>query len=222
MSELRLVLFDCDGTLVDSAGHIVGAMQQTFIEHGLVPPPDEAVKSIIGLSLPRAIAQLADRAGDALDDIVLTYKRVYRDAVDPGAATEPLFPGILAMLDALATPETLFGVVTGKSRHGLDRIIAGHGLTGRFITTVTADDAASKPAPEMVERALAETGASPGRTIVIGDSSFDIEMARAAGVFAMGVAWGYQPVERLEAVGAHVVAKTVGDIPGLVNGLVAP
>lgn len=223
MSELRLVLFDCDGTLVDSAHHIVSAMQGAFTLHDLAAPSEAEVKGIIGLSLPKAIAHLASSHPEAPHaEIVEAYKAIYRDAMAPGAATEPLFPGIIEVLDALATDATLLGVATGKSRAGLDRILAGHGLTDRFATTMTADDAPSKPAPEMVLRALAATGADATRTVVIGDSGFDMQMARSAGARALGVAWGYQAVERLAEAGADKIAATTGDLPALVAELVGP
>jgi len=221
MSELRLVLFDCDGTLVDSASHILSAMKGAFERHDLAPPTDEEVKAIIGLSLPKAIAHLASRHPEAPHaEIVEAYKAIYRDAMAPGADTEPLFPGILDVLDALSGDTTLLGVATGKSRAGLERILAGHGLAGRFVTTMTADDAPSKPAPEMVLRALAATGAEAARTVVVGDSAFDMQMARAAGARALGVSWGYQPVEVLEEAGADRIAARSGEIPALVAELV--
>jgi len=223
VSALRLVLFDCDGTLVDSAGHIVAAMQGAFRAHDLAPPPADKVRAIIGLSLPLAVAALAQDA-DALlaADLVCAYKAAYRDATAGGAAGEPLFDGVPEMLHAVGAGPSLLGIATGKSRAGLARILLSHGLESRFATTVTADDAASKPAPDMVYRALAETGADAARTVVIGDSGFDMAMARAAGALAIGVAWGYQPPERLEAAGALAIARTTRDIPLLVDRLVSP
>lgn len=219
MSALRLVLFDCDGTLVDSAGHILAAMKGAFVRHDLPPPSDDEIKGIIGLSLPKAIARLAHPEGPHAE-LVEAYKTIYRDAMAPGAATEPLFPGIIEALDAIATEATLLGVATGKSRMGLERILKGHDLAGRFVTTMTADDAASKPSPEMVLRALAETGAEAQRTVLVGDSAFDMQMAKAAGAMALGVAWGYQPVATLREAGADAVADTSGDLPALVTELV--
>ncbi|MEM8550958.1 MAG: HAD-IA family hydrolase [Pseudomonadota bacterium] len=216
MSPLRLVLFDCDGTLVDSAGHIVNAMEKAFAAHGLEPPSAGKVKSIIGLSLPVAVARLAAGAAAAHDDIVTAYKDFYADAAAAGAAKEPLFPGTLDAIEAIAQVAVL-GVVTGKSRRGLDRILAGHGLQRHFATTVTADDAPSKPAPDMVHLALAETGADAIHTVVVGDSAFDMEMARAAGAKAIGVSWGYHDVARLKQAGAQAFATRMADLPQLVN-----
>lgn len=219
MSALRLVLFDCDGTLVDSAAHILSAMKGAFERHHLPPPFDDEIKAIIGLSLPKAIARLAHPEGPHAE-LVEAYKTIYRDAMAPGAATEPLFPGIIDALAAIETEATLLGVATGKSRVGLERILEGHGLSGRFATTMTADDAASKPSPEMVLRALEATGAEASRTVLVGDSAFDMQMAKAAGAMALGVAWGYQPVATLQAAGADAIAHTAGDLPALVTELV--
>lgn len=218
---LRLVLFDCDGTLVDSARHILDAMKGAFERHDLAPPSDDEVKAIIGLSLPHAVARLANRHPDAPHaELVEAYRSIYRDAMAPGADTEPLYDGIREALDALAGDHTLFGVATGKSRAGLKRILIGHDLEGRFATTMTADDAPSKPAPDMVLRSLEATGVSPERTVLIGDSAFDMQMARAAGVRALGVAWGYQPVTTLSAAGADAIADTVPELPALVTELI--
>ncbi|GAB5375217.1 MAG: HAD family hydrolase [Acuticoccus sp.] len=222
MSTLRLVLFDCDGTLVDSAAHILGAMRGAFERHDLVPPSDDEIKSIIGLSLPHAVGRLASKHPEAPHaEMVEAYKDIYRDAMAPGADTEPLFEGVRAVLDALSADEgTLLGVATGKSRAGLDRILAGHDLKDRFVTTMTADDAPSKPAPEMVLRAIEATGVSPVRTVMIGDSAFDMQMAHAAGVRALGVAWGYQPVTTLTEAGAESVAHRVDELPACITELV--
>lgn len=211
-----LVLFDCDGTLVDSGPVIVAAMAAAFAAHGLPAPPAVAVRQIIGLSLPLAVARLTDgHDGAPTDAIAAAYALAYRDAVGADAGHEPLFPGIAEALDALAETATL-GVVTGKSRRGLDRILAAHRLTDRFAVTVTADDAASKPAPDMVHLACRRTGIAPARSVVVGDTAFDIRMARAAGAAAIGVAWGYHPVPTLEAAGAHAIAAAAADLPGLV------
>ncbi|WMS40874.1 HAD-IA family hydrolase [Acuticoccus sp. MNP-M23] len=222
MSTLRLILFDCDGTLVDSGTHIVSTMQAAFTHHGLTPPDDEAVRAIIGLSLPFAIEALHAENPAVHDELVTAYKNIYREAATREAAMEPLYPGVMRMLDSVSGEATLLGVATGKSRNGLNRIIRQHGLEGRFVTTKTADDAASKPSPDMVLQALSESGCDAARTVVVGDSAFDMQMARAAGAFAVGVSWGYQPPERLEAAGAHTIAGTMADLPAAIAGLVAP
>ncbi len=217
-SPLRLVLFDCDGTLVDSAAVIASAMKGAFVAEGL-PPPDEAeVRAIIGLSLPRAVATLAERHPEAPVEILVdSYKAAYRDQALAATGREPTFPGTHEAIAAIAGDRTLLGVVTGKSRRGLDRILAEHGLTDRFTVTVTADDAPSKPAPDMVLQALAATGVDARDTVVIGDTVFDIEMAVSAGAAAIGVAWGYHPAADLTSAGAAAIAQTMAELPGLVE-----
>lgn len=218
--SLRLVLFDCDGTLVDSAAVIVAAMQRAFAAHDLPPPPPEAVRGIVGLSLPVAMAALcAERPDAPLADLARAYGTHYRDAVEADAAHEPTFPGTHEALAALDRDDTLLGVVTGKSRRGLDRILARHDLAGRFAVTVTADDAPSKPAPGMVLQAAAAVGADPARAVVIGDTVFDVEMAKAAGAKAIGVTWGYHAADRLAAAGADTLAERMSDVPTLVSRL---
>jgi len=217
----RLVLFDCDGTLVDSGAVIVTAMSSAFVRNGLPAPPAAEIRAIIGLSLPGAIAVLSARHPEApADALALAYKAAYRDTVGTAAAREPMFPGVGDTLAALDDACTMLGVVTGKSRAGLTRVLDAHGLSARFLVTRTADDAPSKPAPDMVLQAVAQTGAEPHRTLVVGDTSFDMAMARAAGARAVGVAWGYHAPADLSAAGAEVVAERANDLPAIVNALV--
>ncbi|MBJ3778213.1 HAD-IA family hydrolase [Acuticoccus mangrovi] len=216
----RLVLFDCDGTLVDSAAVIIGAMRAAFERHDLAPPTTAEIRGIIGLSLPIAISNLCAKHPDApVEAITAAYRIAYRDTTAREAAQEPLFPGTVDALAKINDDDTLLGVVTGKSRAGLSRVLAAHGLADQFVVSFTADDAASKPSPEMVEKAIAETGADVARTAVIGDTTFDIEMAVNAGVHPIGVAWGYHAPDRLTAAGAKAIAGTMADLPGLVANL---
>jgi phosphoglycolate phosphatase len=216
----RLVLFDCDGTLIDSASVIVNAMVSAFVRNGLPAPDAQEIRAIIGLSLPSATAVLASRHPEApVSALVTAYKAAYRDSVVEESLHEPLFPGVAEALDRVEDERTLLGIVTGKSRAGLTRVLAAHGLSGRFIVTRTADDAASKPAPDMVLQSLDETGAEAARTVVIGDTSFDMAMARAAGVRAVGVSWGYHGVAELEAAGAETVVQAAADLPAIVNAI---
>ncbi|MFD0859751.1 HAD-IA family hydrolase [Roseovarius aquimarinus] len=206
--SLRLVIFDVDGTLVDSQGDIALAMHHAFTELGAPVPETAAIRSIIGLSLDVAMARLAPaltpRDHGAL---VEAYKRSYMSLrAEAGAAqSSPLFPGTREMLTALgARDDLLLGVATGKSRRGLDKLIEGHGLEGVFVTHQVADHHPSKPHPAMVLAALAEAGVGPADAVMIGDTSYDMEMARAAKVATIGVPWGYHPVADLRA--DHVLA----------------
>ena len=132
-----------------------------------------------------------------------------------GLEEEPLFDGIAALIDGLAADGWRLGVATGKSDRGLALCLKHHGLHARFATLQTADRHPSKPHPSMIEAAMAEAGASPETTMMIGDTSYDMVMARAAGVTAIGVAWGYHDAEDLRRAGAHHIARTPGEILAL-------
>lgn len=202
MSELRLVIFDVDGTLVDSQRDILAAMAEAFASEGLAMPPRERVLSGVGLSLPETFLRLAgDQGPDSRTRMIAVYCTAYADLRQKhGPESSPFYPGARAALEGLAAePYTLLAVATGKSRRGLDRLIEAHGLEGVFHSRQTADDHPSKPHPAMVHAALDETGVVPRRAVMIGDTRFDVEMARAAGVASIGVAWGYQPAAGLGA-----------------------
>ncbi|MEM8753248.1 MAG: HAD-IA family hydrolase, partial [Pseudomonadota bacterium] len=212
---LTLVIFDMDGTLIDSQRVILAAMARAYDRFGADAPADEAVRRIIGLSLPEAFARLSPEA-DAADNarLVELYKASFVDLRRErgGEADAPLFPGARAALDAEATRGRLLSVATGKARRGLDHAVEAHGLHGLFTYPQTADDARSKPHPEMVERCMDLHGVEGGATVMVGDTSFDMEMARAAGARAVGVAWGYHPAEELRAAGADVVIDRFEDL----------
>jgi phosphoglycolate phosphatase len=204
---VRLVVFDCDGTLADSQADIVAAMDDAFRALDLPPPGRERTLQIVGLSLPEAMAALAP----ALPlETRIALAEQYRTAAQTrrlGSAQEPLYAGADALVRALARqPDTVLGLATGKSQRGVERLIAHHGWAGLFATLQTADTNPSKPDPAMLQRAMAETGAEARDTLMIGDTSYDIHMARAAGVMSIGVSWGYHGVADLRAAGAsHIV-----------------
>ncbi len=219
MTDLRLVVFDVDGTLVDSQAHITAAMTQAFEMVGIKPPKRERILGIVGLSLPEAMAQLAPMARDGqLPALVEAYKTTFRQMREAGQAeaTSPLYPNVRAVLDDLnAEPETLLGLATGKSRRGLNGLIEAHDLHGLFVTQQCADDHPSKPHPAMLQAALAEAGTQAKRAVMVGDTSYDMEMARAAGMVAIGVSWGYHTRDRLSD--AHLVIDDIRLLPGLLG-----
>ncbi|ETW12393.1 phosphoglycerate phosphatase [Roseivivax marinus] len=219
MTDLRLVIFDVDGTLVDSQADILAAMGGAFAAVNRPAPDRSAILGIVGLSLPQAMVALApDLEADRRAVMVEAYKDAYFDlrAKAGVAESSPLYPGVRDVLERLhAHPETLLGVATGKSRRGLDKLIEGHALEHLFVTRHCADDHPSKPHPAMVQAALADTGLDPHRAVMVGDTSFDMEMGAAAGVVPVGVAWGYHPAERLNA--AHTVIETIEALPPLLD-----
>ncbi len=201
--QLRLAVFDCDGTMVDSQAAILDAMDQAFTEEGLAPPEPGAVRRIIGLELIEAMARLHPAAGEAKHrDLTEAYKRVAYAQRTQGVHAEPLYPGAKEAIEALAAEDWLLGVATGKSSRGLAAVLARHGIDGYFATTQTSDTAPGKPAPGMLLQAMAETGVGADRVVMIGDTSFDMQMARNAGTRALGVSWGYHDSQSLRAAGA--------------------
>lgn len=213
----RLAVFDCDGTLVDSQANICRAMEEAFLLADLPAPPRAAIRRIVGLSLVEALAALLPQADAALHRrMAADYKDAFFRLRTSGAmAEEPLFEGIDTVLQTLVDDGWLLGVATGKSDRGLAHILGHHGLAHRFVTLQTADRHPSKPDPAMLLAAMAEVGAAPHMTAMIGDTSFDMAMAKAAGARAVGVAWGYHEVHDLVDAGADVVAERVAALPGL-------
>lgn len=204
---MKLVLFDCDGTLVDSLHLIHDCMASTFREFRHAEPDPEQTKSIIGLTLDTAIARLLGRDVDSeVIAITARYKAHFARVRDEGAFREPMFDGIGELLAQLeARPDVILGVVTGKSRRGLGAVLKLHGLERSFFTMRTADDCPSKPHPAMVTECCGETGIDPADTLVVGDAVFDMQMAKTAGAAGIGVAWGYSTPAALRTAGAKVV-----------------
>lgn len=217
---LKLVLFDVDGTLVDSQAHIVAAMEMAFQEAGKTPPDRNQILSIVGLSLDMAFLKLApDLSPQNRNDLVEGYKSAFQ-FIRRTKPISPLYDGAKDCLDVLAnTKDIVLGIATGKSRRGLDHVLESHGLNGVFATEQVADFHPSKPHPAMAFTAMEETGADAG--VMIGDTTFDLEMGRAAGLAAIGVSWGYHPVSALLPL-ADVVANDYAEIPNLVETLLRP
>ncbi|MEI4488040.1 HAD-IA family hydrolase [Frigidibacter sp. MR17.14] len=219
---MKLVIFDVDGTLVDSQHHIDRSMRMAFEAAGHLCPPREQVLSIVGLSLPQAFARLVPDLPEAEHlRLIDGYKASFGTLVADGPA--PLYPGAMDCLQALiARDDILLGVATGKSRRGLRIVLDGHGLSGHFVTRQTADDHPSKPHPAMVLAACDEAGVDPRDAVMIGDTSYDIEMGRAAGSRTLGVAWGYHPVAALMAAGADRVVGDYAQVMAAIDTLLGP
>ena len=217
--NLRLAIFDVDGTLVDSQADIHAAMIEAFASADRAAPGRADVLGIVGLSLPEAMAELAPDADPATRmQMVEAYKNAYATRRKTVGAAEgsPLFPGVRETLDTIdAVPHWLSGVATGKSRRGLDALLDGHGLRGRFVTEQVSDHHPSKPHPAMLEAALSETSIAARDAVMIGDTAFDMAMARAAGLVAIGVTWGYHPRARLTE--AHHLIDDIAALPALLQ-----
>jgi phosphoglycolate phosphatase len=217
-SGIRLAVFDCDGTLVDGQHGIIEAMTEAFRAERMDDPEPATVRRIVGLPLAEAIVRLAPRADDRRRAAI---GRQYRDAFkrlrQSGRHHEPLFPGAVAALDRLTEAGFQLGIATGKSRQGLQATLESHGLLRRFATLKTSDDGPGKPSPHMLFYAMADIGADPAATVMIGDTVFDMEMAQSARVASIGVAWGYHESAELAAAGAAAVAQNFGELPRLVE-----
>jgi phosphoglycolate phosphatase len=216
----RLAIFDCDGTLVDSQANICLAMEDCFDTQGLPLPDRAAVRRIVGLNLVEAMAILLPDGEEAQHrELAEGYKNAFRKMrTNGGLRDEPLFDGIEQALVSLSAAGWLLGVATGKSDRGLSLILAHHGLTKRFVTLQTADRHPSKPHPSMIRHAMAEAGARPETTVMIGDTSFDMAMGVAAGVRPIGVGWGYHAPDELRDAGALAVAAHASELARLVKG----
>lgn len=217
----KLVIFDVDGTLVDSQNDIVAAMTHAFEEAGQAAPARADILGIVGLSLEVAIPRLAPGlAASAHAAMVDGYKSAYIHLrAQRGAAhSSPLYPHVRDTLEALHRDSGLIlGVATGKSRRGLDKLLDGHGLHHLFATQQVSDNHPSKPHPAMLHAALVETGIATRDAVMIGDTSFDMEMAQAAGIRGIGVGWGYHPRAALGA--AHQIIDDFRDLTAVLETL---
>ena len=216
-----LAIFDVDGTLVDSQAVIVASMTRAFAKVDRPAPDRGEILSGVGLSLPLLVTRLTP----GLDEETRAeIEAGYRTAYGPTAAEygeTALYPGVVEGLERLRSVGLTLGIATGKSRRGLDRLIAAQGWDDLFATLQCADDHPSKPHPAMIERALLETGTEPNRGVMIGDTTFDAAMAAAAGVTMVGVDWGYHDAAALEAAGASPVVSDFAALTAAVEARLA-
>lgn len=205
--ELRLAIWDVDGTLVDSRRVIQTCMETAFRETGLPPPDYEATRKIVGLGLYEGCAILAppDTDRGRLEMLVMNYKNAFTLHRTSDGFHEPLYEGALETLETLRDAGWLMAVATGKSHRGLASLFATHAIEKYFDTVWCADDGPGKPNPFMVEQAMGALGCSPGQSLMIGDAIHDIAMGRAAGVRSFGVSWGFGRADELQDAGAHEV-----------------
>ncbi len=217
-ADLTLVLFDLDGTLVDGQHSIIATFEAILPKFGYAPPAHDAIRAVVGRSLPLAIADLLGRDAP-VDEITEAYKEHFHWMRSQPGYSETIYDGVDATLRQLAArDDLLLGTATGKALRGIRWLIEKNGWSGIFSTLQGADTAASKPAPDMVLNACRETGVPPARTIVFGDSVHDMHMARAAGAHPVGVSWGYGAADDLLAHGA---ARIIDAFPEVENAIAA-
>lgn len=210
LEQLQLVIFDWDGTLMDSTGHIVASIQAAAQDLGFPPPPEDKARSVIGLSLDRALATvMPGLSPETARAFALAYRERYlAEGRDEGA----LYPGTEALLDRLDESGVWSAVATGKGRQGLDRAMGEMGVEDRFVVTRCADESRSKPHPQMLEDILTFTGLDPAQALMVGDTSYDLDMARALSMPAVGVCDGAHEPARLRASRPLALLEHVGEL----------
>lgn len=209
-----LVVFDVDGTLIDSQRAIVGSMREAYESHGFEPPTREQILSVVGLSVAEAVSELSREApGHPREAIGQAFKTIFRESLTQGADESALYSGAAEIIDRLsARSDVLLALATGNSRRGVERFLDRFGYHDRFVSTQSADDAPSKPHPAMVLQACVEAGMRPEDAVMVGDTTFDMAMGRSAGARSIGVSWGYHPSERLLAAGAERVLSSFDEL----------
>lgn len=216
--SVRLAVFDCDGTLSDGQAAVCLSMDIAFASAGLTAPEPGIVRRIVGLSLPQAVRSLAPEASEPVQNAVVdAYKQAFRAARLDGSLNEPMYPGMADLVRSLHGAGWVLGVATGKSDRGLKATLAANGLLDLFTTLQTADRHPSKPHPSMLHTAMEDALAKPANTVMIGDTVFDMECAKAAGTSAIGVGWGYHEGHELIAAGAKAVAATARELEDLLH-----
>ena len=205
--SLKLAIWDVDGTIVDSRETISVCMDRAFEIQGLAPPGYAKTRTMVGLGLFEGISELVEPGTDAhvIHALCTSYREAFVAHRSQSGFVEQLYDGALESVARLAADNWLLAIATGKSRRGLEAIFSTHDLEKYFDTIWCADDGPGKPSPFMCREAMSAVGAEADQALMIGDAVHDIRMARAAGIRALGVTWGFGSAAELEAAGAHAV-----------------
>jgi phosphoglycolate phosphatase len=216
---LRLVVFDLDGTLIDSEALIVESVTNAFKSVNEVVPDEGSIRAISGITARDAMAILAPHATpERIEQITASYRSQYLSGA--GLQREPMFKGALEALDRLQKdPQTILAVATGKGHQGAVTVLELHGIAGRFNSIETPTHNRGKPDPQMIETAMLKAGVERSQTVMIGDTVHDMRMAKAAQVGAIGVAWGYHDRTDLLNAGADVVLDRFDELDAAVERL---
>ena len=213
MTSPFLAVWDVDGTLVDSRETIAACMAEGFARAGLPRPTYDETRRIVGLTLLTAVETMTPGLDAAVQRAIVDgYKAAFQELHADPAFREPLYQGAADLLERLTRDGWRQAVATGKSRKGLDRVVAANGWGDRFVSLHCSDDGPGKPDPAMVLAALAATDTPPGRAVMIGDTSHDMRMGRTAGVRALGVTWGFHTADELREGGADHVSETFAEL----------
>ena len=213
--RFEVLVFDWDGTLMDSEAHIVACMEYAIREHGIEPDPPQKLKRVIGLGLVEAVADLLPGHSAQLHNAVTD---TYRDRfLSDKTAQSELFPGVVETLHYLSEAGYLLSVATGKSRRGLDRVLEQTGLGVLFPITRCADETFSKPHPQMLEEIQTDFDVSAEQMLMIGDTEFDLQMALNAGVPSVGVSYGVHEASKLRAHAPMTILDRINQLPEWLN-----
>ena len=219
-TNLRLAVFDLDGTLLDSTDSIVTGVKLAWQTLGFPEPDPAVVKRTVGLPWEKAIPMILPGVSEAEMDKVRSYhQEVAQGLRRRPPRNETLFEGAREALDALETAGFLLGIVTSRAQRRLLELLEAHDLRQRFVTLKTVDHGPGKPNPHLLNLAMAEAGVDRSDTVMIGDTTFDIEMARNAGTASVGVSWGVHEVEELSAAGADHIVDAFHEVPAVVHRL---
>jgi phosphoglycolate phosphatase len=220
MGRPYLVVLDCDGTLVDSQSGIVLSMEQAFETMRLAPPSAHDIRRIVGLTVETAVARLAPEAdAGMIEELSYQFREAFAALRRGDLLEEPLYPGALEAIRCLKEEGATMAIATGKSLRGLLATLQHHGIEQEFAALQTCDDAPSKPAPDMLYNLMIALDVRPARVVMVGDTTFDMMMARSAKTAALGVAWGYHEPDELIRAGAARVLTSYADLPGRVAEL---
>ena len=217
---MKLIIFDFDGTLVDSRSLILESHRIVFAEFQLPAPPPANSLALVGKSLNVILTELAGPTAP-ISEMVRAYDLLLPQLRADAAFAERPFDGVGDLLHELSSgPDIVLGLATGHRTDTVAPALEELRWDGHFRTIQAADTAPSKPHPGMLLQAMAATGVTPGDTIFIGDTTFDMEMARAARLRSIGVAWGYHETDRLVAAGAHRIASTIDELRACIREVV--
>jgi phosphoglycolate phosphatase len=221
-ATIRLIVFDLDGTLVDSRTTIVSTMQQAFTAKGRTAPSEKQICNIIGLKLEAAVAALlpSQAREQEVHELSGCYREIFARNRNDDGFRERLFPGVRNLLRTFDRPEMFLGIATSKGRRALHETLVYHEIAAHFSTLRCADDGPSKPHPAILLRALDDVGVTPEEAVFVGDTTYDMETARNAGTRALGVSWGHHSGTALMEAGAARVLRSTEELQVLLMDMI--